>query len=165
MPTHTGSMPNTDSIRVPRWVSGEGRAIFCPKHCYGPMDCWYDCQECVDENTDAPKNPCHIPCNEKRKATDVERAEWRAFGRRLGLRTYKISTIYRKMDAAAKVLAAEDKVAAANALGGEDDVSEKDDVAPAAKKAKKAVEVPKPAEEEADVEGDGVPLQAEAGQE
>ena len=71
MPTHTGSMPNTDSIRVPRWVSGEGRAIFCPKHCYGPMDCWYDCQECVDENTDAPKNPCHIPCNEKRKATDA----------------------------------------------------------------------------------------------
>ena len=56
--TDAGGGPDDGGVRSDFSQS----AIFCPKHCYGPMDCWYDCQECVDENTDAPKNPCHTPC-------------------------------------------------------------------------------------------------------
>ena len=29
-----------------------GKSMYCSKHNYGPMDTWYDCQECCDEAND-----------------------------------------------------------------------------------------------------------------
>ena len=87
-------------IRVPRWVDREfpDRALFCTKHCYGPMDTWYDCQECTDENWErAPKSVLAITFNEKREPTEAEREAHYAWPASIGQRGLKVSAILKKI--------------------------------------------------------------------
>lgn len=62
-------------VRVPEWIVRKGEtALYCPKHKYGPMDSWYDCQRCVEDHPDSPDAIQALPT-----------------------RTHKIATILRKI--------------------------------------------------------------------
>ena len=80
-------------LRIPRWVSRvHGRAIYCPQHNYGPMDVWYDCDQCSEEHPNYPMKPTFTSM-----PTESEREKWRAFQRQLGHRVCPVSKILKKI--------------------------------------------------------------------
>ena len=80
-----------------------GKHMYCSKHNYGPMDSWYNCDECYNETADE---------FEAHQASDEYREGWELIGRqeysegrfkitcpsrRKLLRYYKMSTILKKI--------------------------------------------------------------------
>ena len=80
-----------------------GKHMYCSKHNYGPMDSWYNCDECCNETVD--EFEAHQASNEYKEG-------WKLIGRgaysegiakvicpsrRKLLRYYKMSTILKKI--------------------------------------------------------------------
>lgn len=90
-----------------------GKHMYCSKHNYGPMDSWYNCDECCKEAAD--EFEAHQASDEYREGWEHIRHHEYSEGlfkitcpsRRKLLRFYKMSTILKKIprDAAEKWIA------------------------------------------------------------
>ena len=80
-----------------------GRHMYCSKHNYGPMDSWYNCEECSNEVGD--EFEVHQQSDEYKEGWQLIRTGKYAEGkqkiicpsRREVLRYYKMSTILKKI--------------------------------------------------------------------
>ena len=80
-----------------------GRHMYCSKHNYGPMDSWYNCEECSNEVGD--EFELHQQSDEYKEGWQLIRTGKYAEGkqkiicpsRREVLRYYKMSTILKKI--------------------------------------------------------------------
>ena len=91
-------MPSTNGVVVPSWLIRKGKtAIYCTKHNTGPLDIWYDCQQCMYDYPDAPGPLCNIRNNQDREPTPEERKARNDFLDGLPTRCYKVATILRKI--------------------------------------------------------------------
>lgn len=95
---HFYSPSEDEKVVVPFWLIRKGEtALYCTKHNTGPLDIWYDCEQCMYDYPESPGPLCNIRRIEKREPTPEEVKARNDFLDGLPTRCCKIATILRKI--------------------------------------------------------------------